>query len=259
MSNRHDEKVAYFDEIGEQYEKINTANMLLRQYSEVHTLFSILGDITGKSVLDLGCSDGFFTRECKRRGSVQTVGVDLSDKMIEVARLEEIKNSLGIEYVVSDVLELGHIGNFDIVITPFLLGYSETKEELSKMCQVIYNNLKQGGRLVSMNNHPNLLPNSDSIFEKYGLTKNVSSPLKDGNQITITMTVENENGEREKVTFTSYYFTKKTIEWGLKNAGFRKISWYAPQISPAGIQKFGQSFWQDFLTNPSVIYAECFK
>jgi ubiquinone/menaquinone biosynthesis C-methylase UbiE len=33
-----------------------------QKYVEVHSLFKLAGDLTNKSVLDLACGDGFYTR-----------------------------------------------------------------------------------------------------------------------------------------------------------------------------------------------------
>jgi len=257
MTTTHEENSAYFDEIARHYERVDTGSFLLRQYSEIHSLFNILGDITGKSILELSCSDGFYTRKLKQKGAARVVGVDLSEKMIELGKREEAKNPLGIEYVACDVFKLGCIGSFDLVVTPFLLNYARTKEELLEMCQIIHANLKPTGRFVSLNNHPQL--HSVSGFEKYGITKSFSQPLRDEMPITVTLIIQHEDAEPQTVTFDSHYFNQATFEWALESAKFTKVCWHQLEISPLGIQKFGQEFWQDYLDNPCVVIIECLK
>jgi len=55
------------------------------------------GDLSGKTVLDAGCGEGHNTRIFARRGARLT-GVDLSARMIEIARGGELRAPLGIRY-----------------------------------------------------------------------------------------------------------------------------------------------------------------
>jgi SAM-dependent methyltransferase len=48
-------------------------------------LLALLGDVAGKTVLDLGCGEGGYARELARRGAAVT-GVDGSARLIQVAR-----------------------------------------------------------------------------------------------------------------------------------------------------------------------------
>ena len=44
-------------------------------------------DMTGKSVLDIGCNAGFYSLEMKRRGADRVLGVDFDDRYLDQARL----------------------------------------------------------------------------------------------------------------------------------------------------------------------------
>jgi tRNA (mo5U34)-methyltransferase len=44
-------------------------------------------DLTGKSVLDIGCNAGFYSIEMKRRGAERVVGIDSDPRYLEQARL----------------------------------------------------------------------------------------------------------------------------------------------------------------------------
>ena len=50
--------------------------------------YSLLPDLTGKSVIDLGCGYGENCREFARLGASTVVGVDISSKMLQVAEKE---------------------------------------------------------------------------------------------------------------------------------------------------------------------------
>ncbi len=245
---------AYYDTIAEQYKK--TKELPRSLHIDEYTYFSLVGDLTRKSLLDLACGEGFFTRKIKHKGAARVVGVDISPKMIELARREEAQEPLGIEYIVCDVLKLVKIGSFDLVVASYLLNYAQTKEELLKMCQTIYANLKPGGRFVTINDNLEQSPESYAIGEKYGYTKSISEPLQEGTPITLTYRIP---GDKKTFSFDNYYLSKATYEWAFRTAGFQEIRWHKPIVSPEGVREFGQEFWQDFLDYAPILGIECLK
>ena len=75
-------------------------------------------DLSGKSVLDIGCNAGFYSMEMKRRGAERVVGIDSDDRYLAQARL--VAEELGfpdIEYRNHSVYDVGALGEkFDLVI-----------------------------------------------------------------------------------------------------------------------------------------------
>jgi tRNA (mo5U34)-methyltransferase len=75
-------------------------------------------DLSGRSVLDIGCNAGFYSFEMKRRGAARVVGLDHDERYLEQARFAA--SVLGMEDIefrrgeVWDVAELGE--KFDLVI-----------------------------------------------------------------------------------------------------------------------------------------------
>ena len=244
--------MAEYDSIADLYKEYKESLPIIN-HVEKYTYFNIIGnDLMGKSVLDLGCGEGFYTRIFKQKGAVRIVGVDLSTKMIELATQEEARKPLGIEYKVGDALELGEIGQFDLVMATYLLNYMRTKEQLFQVCQNISTNLKIGGRFVTINTYLEQKPEFYHLCDKYGTTRRISGSLQAGTPIKITI-------EAQKISFSNYYLSEVTYEWAFKHAGFKKIHWHRPQVSPEGIQEFGQEFWQDLLDYPGMIGIECLK
>jgi toxoflavin synthase len=246
-------KEAVYDSIGQKYQKIHSIPLV--EYLRTYTYTNLLGDVAGKSILDLACGEGFYTRLLKKQAVASIVGVDLSLKMIELARLEEEKEPLGIEYINSDVLDIGFIQSFDLVVASFLLNFASTKEQLLKMCQIISTNLKSGGRFITLNNNLELPPEFYHKGEKYGEYQSCASSLKEGITINVTYTFN----DSEKISFDNYYLSKATYEWALSTAGFKDICWHNPTVSPEGLQKFGQNFWQDAIDYPTIIGITCIK
>nr|VFK34446.1 MAG: Ubiquinone/menaquinone biosynthesis C-methylase UbiE [Candidatus Kentron sp. MB]VFK76757.1 MAG: Ubiquinone/menaquinone biosynthesis C-methylase UbiE [Candidatus Kentron sp. MB] len=245
---------ATYDDIAEQYQK-TTTELLYHRYSDQETYFHALGDLSGESILDLACGEGRFTRKLKQKGAKRVIGVDISKEMIELAMEKERMKPLGIEYRVRDVLELGQIGKFNIVTAAYLLNYARTREDLLKMCQNIFLNLKSGNRFVTINNNNEESPDSYPKIEKYGYTKSISGPIEEGVPITVTLKAEGQG----EVSFDNYYLTNATYKSVFREVGFKEIIWHPVRISSEGIRKFGQEYWRDFLQNPSFVCIECVK
>jgi 2-polyprenyl-3-methyl-5-hydroxy-6-metoxy-1,4-benzoquinol methylase len=145
-----------YDSIAKEYKE--SKELPIRLHIEAYTYFNMLGNLAGKSILDLACGEGFYSRKFKDQGAAKVVGVDISQKMIELAREEETRKFQNIEYILGDVLELGEIGSFDLVVASYLLNYARSPEELLKMCESIFANLKPGGRFVNIKNNPSQSP-----------------------------------------------------------------------------------------------------
>lgn len=74
-------------------------------------------DLTGKTVLDIGCNAGFYSFEMKRRGADRVLGVDFDDRYLEQARFAAEVKGVDVEFrklSIYDVAELGE--RFDIVL-----------------------------------------------------------------------------------------------------------------------------------------------
>jgi tRNA (mo5U34)-methyltransferase len=75
-------------------------------------------DLSGKSVLDIGCNAGFYSIEMKRRGAERVLGIDSDDRYLAQAQLAiEALGFADIEFAKLDVYDVGAIGEkFDLVI-----------------------------------------------------------------------------------------------------------------------------------------------
>ena len=75
-------------------------------------------DLTGKSVLDIGCNAGFYSMEMKRRGAERVVGIDSDDRYLEQARFAaETLGYSNIEFRNLSVYDVAALGEtFDVVI-----------------------------------------------------------------------------------------------------------------------------------------------
>ncbi|HYP14965.1 MAG TPA: TIGR04290 family methyltransferase [Bryobacteraceae bacterium] len=78
---------------------------------------SIPADLTGKSVLDIGCNGGFYSIEMKRRGAARVLGLDSDDGYLAQARFAAEVTGYDIEFRKMSVYDVGSLGErFDLVI-----------------------------------------------------------------------------------------------------------------------------------------------
>lgn len=74
-------------------------------------------DLSGKSVLDIGCNGGFYAIEMKRRGAARVLGVDFDEDYLAQARFAAAVTGQEIEFAKLSVYDLGALGEqFDLVI-----------------------------------------------------------------------------------------------------------------------------------------------
>ena len=75
-------------------------------------------DLTGKTVLDIGCNAGFYSMEMKRRGADRVLGIDSDDRYLAQARLAgQALGYSNVEFRNLSVYDVGALGEqFDLVI-----------------------------------------------------------------------------------------------------------------------------------------------
>jgi tRNA (mo5U34)-methyltransferase len=74
-------------------------------------------DLTGKTVLDVGCNGGFFSLEMKRRGAARVVGIDHDPRYLAQARLASEVSGLELELRDGSVYDVAALGErFDVVL-----------------------------------------------------------------------------------------------------------------------------------------------
>lgn len=223
-----------------------------RAHVESYSLFKLLGDPAGMSVLDLACGEGFHTRVLRQKGGARVVGVDISAAMIDLARKEEARQPLGIEYVVADVKELALDTKFDIVFAAYLLNYAQTESELRRMCIAVANHLRPGGRFVTVNNNPEYSGLTDSM-RQYGFQRHTSERV-DGAPVTWEFFLDNGT-----FAITNYFLSLAAHERALHAAGMHEIAWHPPEVSSGGTAEMGPEYWQPLLQYRPVICLESRK
>lgn len=142
---------AFFD----QYSHMLRSEKGLSGAGEWETLRAVLPPVAGRRVLDLGCGYGWHCIWAAEHGASSVLGVDLSEKMLTVAR-EKIQNneslSSRIEYRRSSIEELDlPESSFDLVLSSLALHYIEDYTDVVEKVRLW---LRPGGMFVFTVEHP---------------------------------------------------------------------------------------------------------
>src|SRR6266446_5323674 len=89
---------------------------------ELPSFLSLLPDVTASRVVDLGCGVGQLSHYLAERGAAEVIGVDLSERMLELARAERSHPRLT---YVREAIEQATFGSgrFDLVVSSLAIHY----------------------------------------------------------------------------------------------------------------------------------------
>lgn len=195
----------------EGYKKIRDNKVNANNLFEIPALFSMMPDLKGKRVLDLGCGFGEHCRRFVECGAKKVVGIDISEKMLEVARAENSDSK--ITYINMAMEEISQLQEkFDIVISSLAFHYVEDFEGVIK---AVYNMLDENGIFIFSQENP--LCTCHSGGERWTRDEH-------GNKLYLNLKDYGVEGERESVWFVDnvkkYHRTFSTIINTLIEVGF---------------------------------------
>jgi toxoflavin synthase len=237
--------------IAEQYQKARAQPW--RSHAEAYSFMKLIGDVEGKRVLDVACGEGNFTRMLRKAGAAEVVGIDISERMIELAREQETRQPLGIEYRVEDARTAAKHADFDLVVGAWLLVYAQTRAELVQMCRGLASRLRSSGRLVTIVGNPavySIDPLPD--YRKYGFQLSLSGRAVEGAPTKYILLLEDSTLEIE-----NYYMPIEAYEAAFTQTGFEDFAVHMPEVSITPDDE--PHFWDDFLTHPSFLLLDCVK
>ncbi|MBD0841406.1 class I SAM-dependent methyltransferase [Streptomyces sp. TRM68416] len=239
-----------YDEIGEAFEGFKS--LPLMRYGEVPSFLGMVGDVSGRSVLDLACGTGFYSREFKRRGAAEVFGVDISGEMIAAAREREHRDPLGVRYEVGDVTELPPLQRcFDVALGVQCLNYAQDIAEMERMCRSIHRNLVPGGEFFVLTQKPDYAFDCASL-EAYGFRCEPAGEIETGRRVRVTALLA-----PRPITIVSSAPRREVYEKCLRAAGFSALEWVPLHVSDAGIHAYGEDFWADFFASPPLEMLRC--
>jgi ubiquinone/menaquinone biosynthesis C-methylase UbiE len=117
-------------------------------------MLAMLGDVSGKRILDLGCGEGGYARELVRRGA-RVVGVDGSRRLIGIARARATAAGIdGVTFVEANASAIGDAvgpASIDVVLAAMsLMDVEDYEGAIGEAHRVLIH----GGELVMSITHP---------------------------------------------------------------------------------------------------------
>ncbi len=157
-----------WDEAAEEFAgRFNRDEEFFHKYFINPTFLDLIGNVKGKSVLDVACGEGHFSRKLaeQTKGDIQITGIDASKKLIDIAQKKNEPFSRCIKFQVGDASRLEGLASnsFDLAICNMALMFIKQYEE---MIQEVARVLKPQAHFVFSLLHPCFLtPGSGWILE----------------------------------------------------------------------------------------------
>ena len=203
--NRYDDPIFF-----EKYSHMPRSEHGLEAAGEWEPLQTLLPDFAHKRMLDLGCGYGWHCIYALEHGAAAVTGVDISEKMLAVARKETGAGNVSYIHAAMEDVDFPD-GSFDVVLSSLALHYVAS---FTDMARKIYRWLAPGGDFVFSIEHP--------IFTAYGN----QDWYRDAEGNILHFPVDNYffEGVREAVFLgervTKYHHTLTTVLDGLLACGF---------------------------------------
>jgi 2-polyprenyl-3-methyl-5-hydroxy-6-metoxy-1,4-benzoquinol methylase len=214
-----------------------------------------------KNIIVLHAGSGYRARLAKKLGAGEVTGIDISFKQTQIAKGEELREPLGINYLVLDPysrdfensVPSGLFGSADIILGAFLLDHSMNRQELELVTHHIQKLLKPGGMFFGLSDHENAHIPTES---KYGVVININGGIEnkgDGTPRRISIFQNILGGDLEVLHFNNFLWTQNTVTSILDGAGFEDIEFHTPSPSEEGVNTYGNEFWQAYNEHPTTI------
>ena len=243
LQNIYDDPTFFDGYIRLRQRPVNANNLF-----EIPAFMALLPDLSGKSVLDLGCGTGERCVDFVRRGAEKVVGIDLSENMLSAAR--EKCGHPRIEYRRLAMERAGELdGPFDVVTSSLALHYVQ---DYAGVVSAVYSLLNPGGAFVFSQESP--LTTCFSSGERWTRDAN-------GEKIYANLSNYSVDGERETRWFVDglkiYHRTFSTVVNTLVDAGFAVDKLVEPVPTQEMLRQYPD--YADLLHKPDFLLVRAVK
>jgi ubiquinone/menaquinone biosynthesis C-methylase UbiE len=232
-----------YDEIAEWYDEW-VGPQSVEEDPAFRVVESLMGEIAGQRICDLACGQGRASRRLAELGA-EVVGVDLSGKLLEIARRYEAAEPRGIDYIQADARSLDGVADraFDgVVCYMALMDIPDLAPALQSVARV----LRPGGWFVFAILHPCFnTARSGEMESPEGWLRTVGSYFVEGWWRSDTRT-----GPPGKVG--SYHRTLSTFVDSLGDAGFALERVSEPRFTD--VQAGRRPIWAEV---PAILIVRC--
>lgn len=144
-----------WNRFAEKYQAFRKESGTANELIEIPAMLSLIENVDGKKVLDAGCGYGYYSILLSRKGAIVT-GIDISEKMIKLARKNAAKASVKCQFHVCDMQDLTIFDSdtFDLVTSSIVVS---NLDDIAKAFSEVFRVLKPNGIFTLSENHP-ILP-----------------------------------------------------------------------------------------------------
>ena len=233
----------------ENYQKLREREVNANNLFEIPERLKLMPDLKGLRILDLGCGAGDECREYIEMGASEVVGVDISEKMLEVAR--EKNSDPAITYLCMPMEDIGKIeGGFDLVVSSLALHYVEDFEGVVKN---VYRLLSDGGIFLFSQEHP--------LSTCYEGTEDRWTRDETGRKIHANIANYCVEGRKDSTWFVEgiqrYHRMFSTIVNTLADNGFRILKMAEPYPTEELVEKYPEYY--DLYHKPDFLFVKAQK
>jgi ubiquinone/menaquinone biosynthesis C-methylase UbiE len=141
-----------WNRLAQDYQVFRQERGTYNELVEVPAMLGLIGDVKGKTVLDVGCGFGYYSVLLVKSGATVT-GIDISEKMIELAKNNAREASVKCHFYVCDMQDMSMFerNSFDTVVSSIVV---DSLDFLEKAFSEVYRVLKEGGTFAFSENHP---------------------------------------------------------------------------------------------------------
>lgn len=147
--NDHVVAQSYNDHATRWAERLKSGNNPAHRFLEKPAMFDKLPDLTGCRVLCIGCGSGEEIEMLLARGATSIHGIDISEKLVEIARSSFPQASF--EICSMEDRQPFDDGSFDFVYSSLTLHYSD---HWLGILSEVHRLLRVGGRMLFSTHHP---------------------------------------------------------------------------------------------------------
>lgn len=175
-----------------EFKSIRSSDINFNDLIETPILLSMLPNLNGKSILDIGCGMGQHAKQYSDMGAKSVLGIDISEKMLEYAKKYFAADNITYcRLALEDIFKLER--KFDLVTSSLVFDYVEDFDELIK--------------------NVNLVMNDDAEF-----VFSMSHPMSTAYDGQYPRYTRNEKGERIYANINNYFVEgERKITWVVDN------------------------------------------
>ena len=136
------------------YEQSRTRADSLDTLVEFPAQIEFIGDVSGRSILDVGCGSGAKALYFAEHGAAKVTAVDISDVFIDAWKDRETPTNLELaqgDINALDEVELLHGRQFDLILCLAVLGYAKDRTQAFR---TMARYIAPGGSIVLMSPSP---------------------------------------------------------------------------------------------------------